>query len=110
MLFAVDSSFAALDIKSRSLRAGVMYASYAANIYHAVLSMHLAVRRRLVAFEIKNSILLAVGIGTRPHLNDYYVGREMPRGSSPGAGDYTKKVWARLYTPEVKGNSRQHYM
>ena len=56
MLPAVHPRLAALDVEVRFRRAGVMCATPAVNVHHAVLSMFPAVQRRLAALNVKFSM------------------------------------------------------
>ena len=53
MLLAVHRRVASWNIEGRSPRAGALFTKLAANVYHAVLSMPLTVRRRLHARDIE---------------------------------------------------------
>ena len=53
MLLAVRRLLAAFDTELRRFGAGVMCAKPAADVYHSVLSMSLAVNPRLAALEVK---------------------------------------------------------
>lgn len=53
MLFAERSCLASHHIENRLLRGGVICATLAADVNQAVLSMLIAVHRRLAAFDSK---------------------------------------------------------
>lgn len=68
MFFAVHRRLASLEIQVGHLQAGVTSATLRVNVYHAVLSMSLAVRGRLAPLGIKARVHLALLVSAATHL------------------------------------------
>ena len=67
MLLAVRGMFAAFDVQRWHLRAGVMYATWADDVHHAILSMFLAVRCLSAALDIEVRLFHAGLACATPH-------------------------------------------